>query len=264
MSEPVDKQTTRLVVTDSVCEPPVAPSAQAQLNGSSEVVGVEATLDGSEEAMPSEHKAALQAQNNEASQAQPEASTPIFARVGGVDFSNREHAKAVIKDLPADEFLRLVEGASPEELQSLLTAADAADLGRCPTPNPFSRLFAPLSYKPQEAMNIISWWESRRLFYNVIVGLAGCVSLVFLRFLCMNHIFDASPLGGVLLMLWGTFCVAVMANVCYTAGCICDSFARYFWKDKAESFGPILFSLGLIFSLMVVALPIFASVVLFL
>lgn len=259
MPEPVDKQTTRLVVTDSVCESAVACDAEApsadvcsSIDEQSDVISHDAAHSEPAQRTASEPESSVAA------------SIPVFARVGGVDFSNREHAQAVIKDLPMDEFLRLVEGASPEELQLMLSAAGTADFGRPPTPNPFARLFAPLAYKPQETLNIIGWWESRRLFYNVVVGLTGLVSLVFLRFLCMNHIFNASALGGVLIMLWGAFCVAIMANVCYTAGCICDSFARHFWKDKAESFGPILFSLGLIFSLLVVALPIFGSIVLFL
>ncbi len=259
MTEPVDKQTTRLVVTDSVCESVVATDVETPSVDLSDSIDEHSDVF-SDNAARSEPKPS----NSSEPEVSVATSIPVFARVGGVDFSNREHAQAVIKDLPMDEFLRLVEGASPEELQLMLSAAGTPDFGRAPSPNPFGRLFAPLAHKPQETLNIIGWWESRRLFYNVVVGLTGLVSLVFLRFLCMNHIFNASALGGVLIMLWGAFCVAIMANVCYTAGCICDSFARHFWKEKAESFGPILFSLGLIFSLLVVALPIFGSIVLFL
>lgn len=261
MAEPVDKQTTRLVVTESVCEAPISPDAGVDACDRAVEDDVKSAEGSNDAAQSDDGSAHSEPKQKTELHSEPDGSTPVFARVGGVDFSNRTHAQSVIKDLPMDEFLRLVEGASPEELQAMLSAADTPDFGRRPTPNPFGRLFVPLAYKPQEALNIIGWWESRRLFYNVVVGFTGLISLVFLGFLSMHHIFIASLVGGVLIMVWGAFCVGIMANVCYTAGCICDSFARYFWKEKAESFGPILFSLGLIFSLLVVALPIFASLV---
>jgi hypothetical protein len=146
-----------------------------------------------------------------------------------------------------DEFLRVVEGASPEELQSLLRCADMPPMAKRSIANPFGMLFDPLEYKSTGVFNILAWWESRRFFYNVIVGTCGLFTIG------VEGFFQANAIGWLFLL---AIPVAIMANICYTAGSICDAFARRFWREKAEYFGPILFSIGLIFSMMIVLSPI--------
>ncbi len=97
------------------------------------------------------------------------------------------------------------------------------------------------------------WWELRRIPYNILVGVVGIASLaVFL-----GSIFSANVLGP------GEDAVEPLAllaapiaiNICYTAGWLGESVLWVFWPDKRQFFGPLLFKLGLGFSLFVVTLP---------
>lgn len=247
MSESVENK-TKLVVTDSVLESPefALASDDTYLKDSNN------SSDGSQTPQSDRSRESASQPGGPQESSSP---APTFAHVGGVDFSNPMHAETVLKDLSADEFMRLIEGASPEELQSLLIAVDKPKTTSRPISSAFARLFEPLEQKDVTFLKILGWWESRRLFYNVVVGLTGVCSLMVIRVTSMNHIFSGGFLGGFLIMAYAAVMTAIAANICYTIGCVCDAFARHFWKEKAEDFAPILYSLGLIFSLMVVGAP---------
>ena len=55
------------------------------------------------------------------------------------------------------------------------------------------------------------------------------------------------------------FIAAIMggfgANLCYTGGWIAEILARRLWKDKASHFGPIMWTLGTLFSIAVCFVP---------
>jgi hypothetical protein len=50
------------------------------------------------------------------------------------------------------------------------------------------------------------------------------------------------------------FC-AVGANTCYTGGWVSELLARRLWGERARHYGPIMFSLGLVFSFALCFLP---------
>lgn len=96
---------------------------------------------------------------------------------------------------------------------------------------------------------IISWWELRRLRFNLYVGLVGVVSW-FLVFIAGSE--AAKP--GVdfeepIAMIVGPFLYAFLANVCYTFGWIADTIS-YRGTPRTR-----LYKAGIIFSVVLTALP---------
>jgi hypothetical protein len=97
--------------------------------------------------------------------------------------------------------------------------------------------------------DIIRWWERRRLRFNIIVGLVG-IATWFLVLIAGN----AAVQPGVdfeepLAMIIGPFLYGIMANVCYTLGWIVDVLA-YRGSPRKK-----LFKIGMIFSIVLTALP---------
>lgn len=88
-------------------------------------------------------------------------------------------------------------------------------------------------------MSVISWWEKRRLPFNLVVGLCGLPTLV------VAHMMTGIDM---LSLMFGSFAYGIMANVCFTLGWPAEFVARYLWKEKAVYTGPILLSLGTVFS----------------
>lgn len=191
--------------------------------------------------------------------------TPPFAR-SPVDFSDKNKVKVVLKDLSNEEFLRLVEGSSPEELQLLVQTAETYYPARRTfqfggaqsllgmVPRPLQGLFSVPNYKGRTAMSVVLWWESRRLVYNAILAVIGVVAMV---------LFHALGFASFTSMILPAIGYGIMANVCYTAGWMAEIYARLFLGEKTENFGPSLFLLGLTFSILLTAVPSVLAVIAF-
>ena len=107
--------------------------------------------------------------------------------------------------------------------------------------------------EPRSAWSIIGWWELRRVFCNVALGLVGGVSFVlFLVFSSLSGQLDP-PENDVDFLVIPV--VVVLANVACTGGWGVELFARLIWRDKYPHLGPMLLKLGLVFTLVVVLLP---------
>ena len=99
---------------------------------------------------------------------------------------------------------------------------------------------------------LIAWWELRRIPYNLVVGIAGVISLLLFYF----FITHSSELKG------GEDAVEPMAlviapfiiNFIYTAGWIVELLVYGIARRDVKA-GPVLFAVGTAFSLCVVALP---------
>ena len=104
---------------------------------------------------------------------------------------------------------------------------------------------------PRRATAIISWWERRRLHYNIFVGAAGLLSLAVVRILTWlppgNH--PMMPL--ILPVVFG-----VLANVCYCLGPITEIAITRLWGNKVLPTGPVLYRMGLTFSVGLALMPI--------
>jgi hypothetical protein len=87
---------------------------------------------------------------------------------------------------------------------------------------------------------IIGWWEIRRLLYNLIVLVFGCLSITIMLLINKNSLEEP----------FGIFVFAFACNVCYTLGWIAESIFH-----KRKNLGPRLFKAGLLLTLVVSVLP---------
>ena len=122
-------------------------------------------------------------------------------------------------------------------------------------PSFLTELLFPLPASRRSVVGIVTWWESRRLLYNVIVGATGLVTLGVVA------IADAiAPTTGhlpnPLAPLLGVLGYGFMANLCYTLGPIIEITLERVWKDRVLPVGPALFRQGLAFSIGLTLLPI--------
>ena len=105
---------------------------------------------------------------------------------------------------------------------------------------------------------IISWWEIRRVPYNLILALVGAISLLlFFTFISLTN--ELKP-GEDAIEPMALFMAPIAANICYTAGWIVELFWLTLRKKKSY-IGPALLKLGLGFSLVVVVFPSAAWIV---
>jgi hypothetical protein len=119
-------------------------------------------------------------------------------------------------------------------------------------PPPTSGLFA-LPSTPVTPLTAIVWWELRRIPYNLIIGAFGIVSLfVFLFSISATGILEP---GEDAIEPMALFAAPFVANICYTAGWLVDAPLRLIFPAISPRFTPLLFQLGLYFSLVVISYP---------
>ena len=113
--------------------------------------------------------------------------------------------------------------------------------------------FAPVS-TPRSAWSILAWWERRRPIFNLVLAVAGVLSLG------AQSLFNALPPRSsstdVPLGLVGVLAYAVLANLCYCAGPAVDLYIRRRWAERYAVVGPTLFRYGFVFSVGLTLLPI--------
>ncbi len=111
----------------------------------------------------------------------------------------------------------------------------------------------------ESSLQIILWWEARRLFFNIVVGSAGLITVCAVLFSAMMaEKLVNEPIGWPdppLFAIIGVVLYAISANLCYTGGWLAELISREVWGDKARSFGEISFTLGVIFSVLLTLLP---------
>ena len=98
-------------------------------------------------------------------------------------------------------------------------------------------------------MDIIGWWEQRRLRFNLYVGLMGFVTWWLVLIAGGAAVKPGVDFEEPLAMIFGPLFYGIMANVCYTFGWIVDIAVFRGTPRKA------LFRGGLIFSLLLTAVP---------
>ena len=111
-------------------------------------------------------------------------------------------------------------------------------------------------------LQIIIWWEIRRIFFNMILFVTGlftisaCALLEYLfpRATENMQLWTDSPLIKI-------FLYAISANVLFTVGSISELFARKMFREKVVSFGSIAFALGLLFSIITTLSPVLIYVI---
>ena len=112
---------------------------------------------------------------------------------------------------------------------------------------------------PDDTMSfrdIIKFWESRRLRYNIIVGFFGILSLLVGSLITYKLInFFMLPF----LIAYGIIC-----NIFYTSGWICSLLLKEAFSKHIGKFALALFVVGTILSVIVTVLLVFSQVMLFL
>jgi len=111
-------------------------------------------------------------------------------------------------------------------------------------------LFPPADYR-RTTLSLLTWWESRRGTFNLVVGATGLFTMLVMKLIAFIppgvHVwFDWRPI-----VAYG-----VLANVCYTFGWGIEAVAQRIWGDKCPALGPALFRQGLAFSVGLTLLPI--------
>lgn len=100
-------------------------------------------------------------------------------------------------------------------------------------------------------LEIVAWWELRRIPFNFIVGACGLVT-------CLTFFLSVEAgdeMGSSVLFLFGVLAYGIAANVCYTGGWLAELLARALWKQRAEIFGQLSLFFGLIFSMLLTFVP---------
>lgn len=111
-------------------------------------------------------------------------------------------------------------------------------------------LFPPADYK-RTTLSTLTWWESRRGIYNVVVGVTGLFTLLVIRVISWTPPGIQADIG------WQPIVVyALMANVCYTFGFGVDWLLQRILGKRGPAIAPALFRQGLGFSVGLTLLPI--------
>lgn len=98
---------------------------------------------------------------------------------------------------------------------------------------------------------IVRWWESRRIHYNLIVGGAGVFSMGAFRVLSS---LPPDP-HRVHYFLAPIIAFGVLANLCYLLGPAAEIAVEKLSHGKILPTGPVLYRMGLTFSVGLVLLP---------
>ena len=104
--------------------------------------------------------------------------------------------------------------------------------------------FTPL-YHPQGPLDVIKWWESRRITYNAWVGSAGLLTLAAALLSGNAGPPPAMPIA-----------YALAANIFYSFGAPADLLLRRWLGHRGGAVGPVLFRYGFVGSIGLTMLPI--------
>ena len=111
----------------------------------------------------------------------------------------------------------------------------------------------------KSAWDVIAWWESRRIPYNLIVGTAGITtSLACSATAILCESFGQEAIGmpdPPIFAIFGVIAYGIVANVCYTGGWIAELIVLRVWRKDGKVFGKTSFRLGVMFSVALTFLP---------
>lgn len=118
---------------------------------------------------------------------------------------------------------------------------------------------------------VILWWEKCRLPYHLIVGFAGlftCAVMVAVASIASAVLSSQLNRSGPdnfgeplslpdppIFAVLAVIAYGVGANVCHTGGWISEVMVRKIWQERTGAFGPIAFTLGIVFSFFITLAP---------
>ncbi len=157
----------------------------------------------------------------------------------------------VMRELPVDEFFKVLERSTPEQLQNLIHTFEKG--ARTKGGTKILQKVIEVQKEPRSLLSILMWWEMRRPLYNIAVGLAGLPAAFALVLLF------GQPM---MIVLINALAYMFFANLCYSLGTPAELVARTCYKDKADTYGPVLLTLGTVFSVLLTFVTEFAVVAL--
>lgn len=103
-------------------------------------------------------------------------------------------------------------------------------------------------------VEVIGWWESRRMAYNAAVGTAGLFTLAAVHLIARIPPFSASiPIEPTIVI---PVVYGFLANVFYTGGWIAELWIRNTLGRQMEPVGPTMFRYGFVFSIGLTLFPV--------
>ena len=111
------------------------------------------------------------------------------------------------------------------------------------------------------AKDVIAWWESRRVSYNLLVGAAGIFScmIVAVDVAATRYLWRAE--GGLpdppIFLLFGILGYGIAANLCFTVGWLAELVIRSLWAAESDRLAVLSFKIGLVFSVFLTLIPAF-------
>src|SRR5262245_1914046 len=114
-------------------------------------------------------------------------------------------------------------------------------------PNDFGGLLSP-PLEPVSPKDVIAWWESRRLAYNLLVGVVAFVSFwVFLICIATSGVLQPGEDAIEPIALMAAPLAIIPINICYTLGWLVDAPLRRLIPTLSPQFTLRLFVYGCLF-----------------
>src|SRR3954465_12933431 len=107
-------------------------------------------------------------------------------------------------------------------------STDMLDVAPSARPSLVSEVLFPLPASRRTPIGILTWWESRRLIYNVIVGASGIITLAIIG--AISLIPPGLGLRSLIPPVPGILAYGVLANICYTFGPFVEIALQGLWK----------------------------------
>jgi hypothetical protein len=99
-------------------------------------------------------------------------------------------------------------------------------------------------------LRVVQWWESRRPVFNLIVGVTGLGTLVYVNALSLLVRGEWFAVPWQLIVAYG-----ISANLFYTLGWAIENVAERWLRRPLYGIGPALFRHGLVFSVGLTLFP---------
>lgn len=105
----------------------------------------------------------------------------------------------------------------------------------------------------------IRWWETRRIPFNLVVGATGIIAAIVFLLIGSTIVQPGEDFEEPLALIGAVLFYGFMANVCYTLGWITELAWATDNPVKGRDFRLRAFRAGLIFSVALTTLPIWAA-----
>jgi len=103
----------------------------------------------------------------------------------------------------------------------------------------------------------VIWWELRRIPYNVLLLVVGVLSLLSILVMGKYFVQPGEDVIKPLEMVTGVVVYGVLANIAYTLGWVTELLWSWGDTERTEPRRPLIFWIGVTFSVAVTLLPAF-------